>query len=39
MLIPSVPMAEDDLVIGIALFVSTGLIDGVPLIGNRCNCR
>ena len=39
MLIPSGPMAVDDLAIRIASFVSAGVEDGVPVNVSRWNCR
>ena len=39
MLIPSGPMAVDDLANRIASFVSEGVKDGVPVNGSWWNCR
>ena len=39
MLIPSDPIAVDDLSNRIASFVSAGVKDGVPVNGSRWSCR
>ena len=39
MVIPSGPMAVDDLANRIASFVSAGVNDGVPVNGSWWNCR
>ena len=39
MLIPSGPMAVNDLANRIASFVSAGVKDGVPVNGSLWNCR